>query len=74
MSDDQVREAVVRALTESEEPLRTTKLIELLRELVQDDDPTGDAVKAAIWDLAEARQVDWDPDGRVALIAEAARA
>ena len=74
MSDEEIREAVVRALRESEEPLRTIKLVELLGELVQEDDPTGDAVKAAIWDLAEAREVGWDPEGRIALLTEAARA
>ena len=74
MSDPKVREAVKSALEGKGAPLRTVELIQLLHELVSDKDPTGDAVKAAIWDLAEAREVEWDPEGRIALLTQPARA
>ena len=74
MSDPHIREAVVEALRDRGSALRTRELVEGLAAITPDDDLTGDSVKAAIWDLAEAREVRWDPDGRIALVAEVARA
>lgn len=73
MSDPEIREAVKSALEKGGMPLRTAELIQLLQKFIGDNDPTGDAIKAAIWDLAEAREVGWDPEGRIALLTEAAR-
>ena len=74
MSDPRIREAVVEALRRSGGALRTSELIDCLPEFNPDNDPTNDVIKAAIWDLAEMRVVCWDPEGRIALVAEVARA
>ena len=66
MSNADVRQAVVDRLGDG--PLWTTQLIECLQtEEERRTDPTGDAIKAAIWDLVERRTVDWRPDGRIGL-------
>ena len=73
MSDAHIQETVVKELAEG--ALWTSELLERLRsELDSERDPTGDLIKAAIWDLVEWRRVRWAPDGRIALVAEEAHA
>ena len=71
MSDAHVRDTVVKELTEG--ALWTSQLLKRLQaQLGSEEDPTGDSIKAAIWDLVESRAARWAPDGRIALVAETA--
>ncbi|MFA7297325.1 MAG: hypothetical protein WC211_09120 [Dehalococcoidia bacterium] len=69
MSRDDVRRFILQQLEQG--PIRTQDLIAKARsaQVVTDGD---DAVKAAIWDLAESGEVFWERDGRIATRREAA--
>ena len=62
----EMRRAVISRLTDG--PLLTSEIIAQLEGMVnRKTDPTADAVKAAIWDLAEAQDAVWLMDARVSL-------
>ena len=67
---EELHDAVIAELCDG--PVRTSEIIDRLSHMVNSaSDPTADAIKNAIWCLAEARTVEWNPDGRIALTAGA---